>query len=229
MSLLERRGANRWRPVSGASSLGWPRSDISGIGWSERPVSGRPGIGWMWRPSAWSNVLRVVGRHRHPPAGAISGSPRGYPEGKGAWARTFDQPSPMTVGESRQQDTGVPSGERACPRARCGPVAKSRHGGRSVERHFSDYPARHSLSARHPFGCFRRRFETGGRGRKEMMTRSGTARGNEEVRPTLIRSFLRKQESSRRFGRCRRWKAERALPAPHVSRQMSAGLPLARE
>ena len=153
MSLLIRRGANRWRPVGGAR---------------------------MWRPLAWSNVLRVVGRHRHPPAGAISGSPRGYPEGKGAWARTFDQPSPMTVGESRQQDTGVPSGERACPRARCGPVAKSRHGGRSVERHFSDYPARHSLSARHPFGCFRRRFETGGRGRKEMMTRSQTARGNEE-------------------------------------------------
>ena len=58
----------------------------------------------------------------------------------------------MTGDQSRQQDTGVPSGERACPRARCGPVAKSRHGGRSVERHFSDYPARHSLSARHPFG-----------------------------------------------------------------------------
>ena len=58
----------------------------------------------------------------------------------------------MTVGESRQQDTGVPSGERACPRARCGPVAKSRHGGRSVERPLLDYPTGTRMSARHPFG-----------------------------------------------------------------------------
>jgi len=50
----------------------------------------------------------------------------------------------MTGDQSRQQDTGVPSGERACPRARCGPVAKSRHGGRSVERPSIRLPDWHS-------------------------------------------------------------------------------------
>ena len=87
-----------------------------------------------------------------PPAGTMTGSPRGNPEGKGAWATGFD---PVVANGGG----GACSGITSPIRDQCPPtspvlvqVAQSRHGGRSVERPLLDYPTGTRMSARHPFG-----------------------------------------------------------------------------